>query len=169
MRQEPPTIFFVCGCLLSPGINPEAHWAIGESQLPEKAQPTTKGLENGKELRLELRGINITVSEALYNQPKPRQRMRIHPPTIDCLPSPVTKHMHASSYYSTALSEMGSRVGIAIAIVAVFGLVAALLYFARQTIIRFVMALLVRQREARGEGSTDATVDNGGAKRPGDV
>lgn len=77
--------------------------------------------------------------------------------------------MHASSYYSTALSEMGSRVGIAIAIVAVFGLVAALLYFARQTIIRFVMALLVRQREARGEGSTDATVDNGGAKRPGDI
>lgn len=68
--------------------------------------------------------------------------------------------------YSSAILEMGARIGIAIVIVVLLGLVAVLLYLARQSIINFVTALLIRRREARGEGSSDSTTADDGRKRP---
>lgn len=76
----------------------------------------------------------------------------------------------SASGYTSAITEMGARIGIAVVIVVLLGFIAVLLYFARKSIIKFVTALLIRRREARGEGSTDtAAGDDGGRKRPGAV
>ncbi|MBE3045915.1 hypothetical protein IMZ48_25910 [Candidatus Bathyarchaeota archaeon] len=52
---------------------------------------------------------------------------------------------------------MGARIGIAVVIVVVLGIVAVLIYFARKSIVDFITALLVRKRDD-AEGSTAATV-----------
>ena len=74
------------------------------------------------------------------------------------------------SNYFRALTEMGPRIGIAIIIVVVLGIVAVLLYLARSAVVNFVTALLVRRGAERGsDGSTEGADGNGdgdGRKRP---
>lgn len=71
---------------------------------------------------------------------------------------------------SSALTEMGPRIGVAIIIVVVIGIVAVLLYLARSAVVNFATALLVRRRAGRGsDGSTEGADGNGGGdgrKRP---
>lgn len=74
------------------------------------------------------------------------------------------------SNYSNALTEMGPRIGIAIIIVVILGIVAVILYLARTAVVNFVTALLIRRRaEGGSDGSTEGADGNGGGdgrKRP---